>query len=134
MTAKRTTRSSASAGPAANEQLATMTAWQGDALNAATRAGQAYAQGLVALNQELMAFMQSRWRHDVELGESLMHCRDWQAAADLQRDWLAEASREYADEGRKLFELGSTLMRDCWGPMEKPSAAGAEGKAGATQS
>ena len=51
MTAKRTTRSSASAGPAANEQLATMTAWQGDALNAATRAGQAYAQGLFALNQ-----------------------------------------------------------------------------------
>ena len=94
-------------------------AWQGGAMDAMARAGQAYVEGVVELNQELAGFVQARWKRDLELGESLARCRDLSDFTDVQRAWLEEATEQYAAETRKLVELGTKLASMSWDPVQK---------------
>ena len=84
-------------------------AWQGGAMDAMVQAGQAYVEGVVELNQELAGFVQTRWKRDLELGESLARCRDLSDFTNVQRAWLEETTEQYAAETQKLVELGTKL-------------------------
>ena len=103
MTTRSSTKEAKGAARPAEEQLATLAAVQGGALSAMTQAGQAYVEGIVELNRELAHFVQARWQRDLELGQSLAKCRDWNEAAELQQDWVQTATQEYFAEASEAF-------------------------------
>ena len=113
------------------ESFAGLSAWQNDALDVVTRAGQAYSSGVAAIGEEVATFVQTRLQHNLALGEALARCHTLTDVTNVQRDWMKEAAQEYADETRKLMELGSNLMRESWNPLERTATglAGAAKKA-----
>lgn len=123
MTTKRAKTGASSPSEAAQKQLGDLASWQDSALGAVSNAGQAYMNGLAAINQEMASFLQARLRHDIELGESLARCRTLADATKVQSDWLKRTTEEYAAETQKLVELGSGLMRESWMPLEQSAAA-----------
>lgn len=132
-----TTRRSEAAPPSstltAGIPLSDLKDWQGATLDDVTNASQAYVNEVAAVNQEMANFLQTRLRHDIELGEALSRCRTLADATKLQGDWLKQAMNDYTAEAQKLFELGSTLMRGGWTPMEKSKAAPKADQSGATK-
>ena len=123
MTTKRAKTEPSSPSEAAQKQLSDLASWQGSALGAVTHAGQAYVNGLAALNQEMASFLQARLRRDIELGEALARCRTLADATDVQNEWLKRTTEDYASESQKLMELGSGLMRESWMPLEESAAS-----------
>ena len=123
MTTKHAKTESSSPSNAAQKQLDDLASWQGSALGAVTHAGQAYVNGLAAINREMASFLQARLRRDIELGESLARCRTLADATEVQNDWLKRTTEDYASETQKLVELGSGLMRESWMPLEQSAAS-----------
>ena len=123
MTTKHAKTEPSSPSEAAQKQLSDLGSWQGSAPGAVTHAGQAYVNGLAAINQEMASFLQARLRRDIELGESLSRCRTLADASDVQSDWLKRTSEDYASETRRLVEIGTGLLRESWMPLEQSSAS-----------
>lgn len=90
--------------------------WPAATLDDVANAGQAYINGIAAVNQEIAGFLQARLQHDIALGESLARCRTLADATRVQNDWLKQAHDDYTAESHKLFELGSSLMRASLAP------------------
>ena len=111
---KKSSRASM-AGP--NEQLESMTAFNGASMEVFTQTCQAYASGLATLNGELMSFVTTRLKHDAELGQALAKCSDWADATNLQQDWAKKASEEYLAEASKLMEVASKVAKESWEPV-----------------
>lgn len=123
MTTKRAKKESTASAHEALESLSNLANLQGPTLDAFTQAGQAYFNGLAAINQEMASFMQTRLRHDMELGESLARCRSLADATKVQSEWLKQATDDYAAETRKLVEMSSGLMRESLATAEPSSAS-----------
>lgn len=100
-----------------NEQLASMTAFNGAAMEVFTQACQAYATGLATLNGELMSFVNTRLKHDADLGQALAKCSNWADAANLQQIWMQKASEAYIEESSKLMEAASKVAKESWEPV-----------------
>ena len=100
-----------------NEQLASMTAFNGAAMEVFRQACQAYATGLATLNGELMSFVNTRLKHDADLGQALAKCSNWADAANLQQEWAQKASQEYLLEAGKLMEVASKVAQESWQPV-----------------
>jgi hypothetical protein len=118
----------------AEQPLSELHDWQGATMDDVSKASQAYMNGVAAVNQEIANFLQTRLRHDIELGESLARCRTLTEATRAQGDWLKQATDDYTAETQKLFELGSTLMSGAWTPMDKSKAAPESDGPGAMES
>jgi hypothetical protein len=97
---------------AASQQFESMAAFNGAAMAMFTEALQAYSKGFAAFNGEMMGFMNTRLRHDAELGRALVKCEDWSKAAELQQDWARKAAAEYLTEAGKLMEVASKAARE----------------------
>lgn len=108
--------------------------WQGPTLDDVTNAGQAYVNGVAAVNQEIANFLQTRLRHDLALGEALARCRTLAEATKAQSDWLKQASDDYTAETQKLFDLGSSLMRGGWAPAKQAETAPKAAASGSVES
>ena len=126
MTTKQTARAHARGRPFGLDTQVGFPAWQSNALDIMTRAGQAYAEGVAAIGEEMASFMQTRLQHNMALGDSLTRCHTWTDVAEVQRDWLKEATEEYAAESQKLMEMGSKLMRESWAPVEQVATEAVE--------
>lgn len=92
--------------------------WQGANLDDMRNASQAYVNGVAAVNQEIANFLQTRLKHDIELGEALARCRTLAEASKAQGDWIKQATDDYTAETQKLFDLGSRLMQGGWTPTK----------------
>lgn len=110
-------KSSKASEASPNEQLEKMTAFNGAAMEVFTQAFQAYASGVATLNGELLGFVNTRLKHDADLGQALAKCSNWADATNLQQDWAQTASEEYSAEAGKLMEMASTVAKESWEPV-----------------
>jgi len=78
------------------------------------QAGRAYWDAVSTLNGELASFVARRLQHDIDLGQSVAGCEDWQKLARLQQDWARTALEEYAGEAASLVQLCSEANLACW--------------------
>lgn len=76
---------------------------------------------VAAVNGELVGFVADRWRRDVDLGQSMACCENWNAAVALQQDWAKHTVQDYLAEASKLMQIASTtyLASHSTGPGEK---------------
>lgn len=103
------------------EQFEIVTAINGAAMDIFSQACQAYASGLATVNSELVSFVNTRLKHDAELGEALAKCRNWTDAATLRQDWAQTASVEYLAEASRLMEVTAEVSKESWKPVSARS-------------
>lgn len=114
---KRQTDSGAANG------LADVAALNGAMLSAFAKASQAYVDGLVAMNEEMMSFANDRMHRNAELGERLTKCGTWGDVLSLQQDWSRAAMEAYSAETAKLTELATKVQSESWAPLAERAAA-----------
>ncbi|MEM7221806.1 MAG: phasin family protein [Pseudomonadota bacterium] len=115
--ARRVQATSKTTQPNDNGQLEQLAAINGAAMGAFAEACQAYVKGVALINGELADFMNTRLRHDAELGEALAACKDWNEVVTLQQDWYQETASEYQAETSKLMEMATKMASESWTPV-----------------
>ena len=115
-------RSSSASQASPNQQLEQMTAFNGAAMEVFTQACQAYATGFAKLNGELLNFVNTRLKHDADLGQALAKCSDWTEASNIQRQWAQTASEEYLAEAGKLMDMAAKVAKESWEPVSAKAA------------
>ncbi|TSD82935.1 phasin family protein [Mycobacterium sp. KBS0706] len=76
------------------------------------RAGEAYAKAWLEWQEELVGFVSTRLREDLDLRKSIVGQPNLSEAIKLQQDWAIAAVRDYLDEASKLGEIVSRFVRD----------------------
>ena len=109
-----------------NAQLEQLAAMNGAAMGAFAEAYQAYVKGVTLINGELTAFMNTRLRHDANLGQALAACKDWNEVVTLQQGWYQEAATEYQAETARLMEMTTKMARESWTPVTQQVNAAME--------
>ncbi len=115
--ARQTTSESRQAGADVSAQIASMMTANGAAMASFTQAFQTYLNGMTRFSGELTDFVNTRMRHDMELGQDLAGCRDWTEAASLQQQWFSEATGEYLAETQKLMGLTAKMATEGLTPV-----------------
>lgn len=80
---------------------------------ASQRAFENWAHGMSRLFHEMAAFMQARLLEDAAAWEKLAACRDPNTALDLQRQFTAKASADYAAASQKFARLIVEIGQNC---------------------
>ena len=107
------------------EQLDQITAFNNTAMDAFTKASQAYVSAMAAVNGEVFRFVTRRLRQDVEVGQSLTGCDDLSKAAGVQQEWARKAMDDYMAETGKLMELASKATMESWKPLYEGAGSAA---------
>lgn len=84
------------------------------AFKALMRGPRLYTDGMSAFGGEMLRFAGHRWRQDMELGQTLAKCHQWDEVTAVQQDWSAKAAEDYLAEAGKLVELASKVTTDSW--------------------
>lgn len=92
--------------------LLTMMPPMNGAMEALAKAGQTIGEGAAKCQRELAEFLFARLKADMDMQTAIAGCRDMNDLARLQQKWATAAARDYADEGRKLAEIGTDTMRN----------------------
>ena len=100
-----------------NGQLEQLAAMNGEAMGAFAEACQAYVKGVAMINGELADFMNTRLRHDAELGQALAACKDWTEIVSLQQTWYQVTASEYQAETSKLMDMATKMASESWTPL-----------------
>lgn len=88
-------------------------------LEVATRAARAYYNGVSKLNQEMMNFVNTRVRKDIETARSFMTSKNSESAFHTQAEFVEGAIRDYADETSKIMHLVADMAHETLTPMEE---------------
>lgn len=93
-------------------------AFGGANLDAFFQAGQAMLRGVSALNEEFIAFANTRLRSNMKTGRSLNNCDSVEEAFQVQCDYARAASEEYFTQATKLLNIAAEVARESWTPVE----------------
>jgi hypothetical protein len=74
-------------------------------LTAFMSAGQALLDGGQAINTEMLAFWQSRFKNGLETGQRLLECDSPQGALEIQLDYCKAALQAYLDQSTRVAGL-----------------------------
>ena len=114
----------------ANDQMAMLASANGAFVKAMAKASQSYVDGIGEITREFSDFLNTRLKHDVELGETMSSAKDWGQVAEAQQEWVRQAGEEYMAEAQKIVDLsmklatnGTSLLAE---PMMGDKAASAE--------
>ena len=94
--------------------------------NAFMSAGQALINGGQAINAEMLAFWQSRFKHGLATGQRLLECGSPQGALEIQLDYAKAALQAYLDQSTRVAGLLTHALTDSLlpkGSAQLPSAA-----------
>jgi hypothetical protein len=95
------------------------------ALGAMLASGQAMLSGYQTMQGALLAFLQSRAKESLAVGQRLAECGSPQSALEIQLDFMREALQAYADQFAKLSELAGQAFSASIKPLQdKPAALG----------
>lgn len=97
---------------AADQQVASFSAFQGPILEATSHAFERYVEGVAEMNQEMTRFVAERLRYDAEFGHALAGCRSFAQAAEMQQEWVRRAAEDYMTEAKKLGEIGQKVVAE----------------------
>lgn len=92
------------------------TSWNlsGNAASVASqRAFENWSRGMSRLFHDMAEFMQSRLREDAAMWEKFAACRDPNAAFDLQRQYTAKASADYAAASQNFARIMMEIGQSC---------------------
>ncbi len=88
-------------------------------LQMATRAASACYNGATKLNQEMMNFVNSRIKKDIETAQEYMTAKSSEQAFHCQAEFVECALRDYADEASKMLHLAADMARQTLTPVEE---------------
>lgn len=94
---------------ATSSQAAILASANGNFVQALATATQTYIDGVGVLTKELTEFVTARLEHDMEYGQSIAGCKDWNELAEVQQKWASQAGDEYMAQAQKIVELGMNL-------------------------
>ena len=110
--------------------MAMLASANGAFVKAMAKASQSYVDGIGEITREFSDFLNTRLKHDVELGETMSSAKDWGQVAEAQQEWVRQAGEEYMAEAQKIVDLsmklatnGTSLLAE---PMMGDKAASAE--------
>jgi len=106
-------------------QLEGLAAFNGATVGTLMKAGSTYWGAMTEVNSELSRFFTNRLSHDVEFGESVARCDNWERAVSLQQDWARTAMEEYAAEATKLMQLSANASMEGWRQFYGEASLGA---------
>lgn len=107
----------------ANDQMATLAAANGAFVKAMAKASQSYIEGVGELTREFSDFLNTRLKHDVELGETMSSAKDWGQVAEAQQEWVRQAGEEYMAEAQKIVDLSMKLASNGGSFLAEPMTA-----------
>lgn len=114
----------------ANDQMAMLASANGAFVKAMAKASQSYVDGIGEITREFSDFLNTRLKHDVELGETMSSAKDWGQVAEAQQEWVRQAGEEYMAEAQKIVDLSMKLATNGTSflaePMMGDKAASAE--------
>ena len=84
---------------------------------AITEASRAYIEGIVALQEEILGFANTRLRDNEESRDALLSCNDLSEALRIQQAWARKVSERYICEAQKLVEMASETSSNSWSPL-----------------
>jgi hypothetical protein len=85
--------------------MATSAAKRADELHSLIVAGQAWIDGVQALNAEMLAFWQSRVKAGLAVGGELLECTSVDRALEAQLDYAKAAVQAYLDQPGRIARL-----------------------------
>lgn len=88
-------------------------------LEVATRAARAYFNGASKLNQEMMSFVNSRVKKDIETAQSFMTSKTNESAFHTQAEFVEEAIRDYAEGTSKVLHIAADMAHETLTPVEE---------------
>lgn len=97
----------------------------GDELHRLIVAGQAWIDGVQAINAEMLAFWQSRLKAGLAVGRELLECTSVDSALEVQLDHAKAAVQGYLDQSGRIAGLllqalgGGSLSEPVPGPSPK---------------
>lgn len=76
------------------------------------QASESYAKAWLEWQEELVGFVSTRLREDLDLRKAIVGKRNLPDAIKLQQDWAIAAGHAYLDEASKLGEIMSRVVRN----------------------
>jgi len=84
-----------------------------------TRTANAYINGAIKFNQEVMGFFNSRVKKDIAAAKTLMTSKSSEQAFRCQAEFVEGAIRDYAEEASKIIRLTADMAYDTLSPVEE---------------
>ena len=68
-------------------------------------------EGMEKVRQEVVDFVSTRIRHDMETQQELLRCRNFDELREVQTRFVKTAMEQYTAESMRLMELGSEILQ-----------------------
>jgi len=96
---------------AAGEAIEVIVSGQTEATRALESIGQAVLDGATRMQQELVDFVSTRVREDMETQKELLRCRNFDDLREVQTKFFHTAVEQYAAESKRILELSSKVVQ-----------------------
>jgi hypothetical protein len=94
----------------ADNMLETVVSGQAGAVHAVESTGHAVLEGMARVQKEVVDFVSTRIRQDMETQKELLRCRNFDELREVQTRFLKTAMDQYAAESKRLMQLGSEVF------------------------
>ena len=96
---------------AAGEAIEVIVSGQTEATRALESMRQTVLDGATRMQQELVDFVSTRVREDMEIQKELLRCRNFDDLREVQTKFFHTAVEQYAAELKRLLELSSEVVQ-----------------------
>lgn len=97
---------------------AEMNALYSGGLEAMIASNNALMKGCQEMTSELMSFSQGQLKDGLDVSKRLAAAGTFDAAAQLQADFVRSSIQAYTDEAKKLGAMTETLVKDMFAPIK----------------
>ena len=110
-TAEAVAESNADRSEEVSQVLNAVVAGQTVAVQAVESTSRAMLEGMEKVRQEVVDFVSTRIRHDMETQQELLRCRNFDELREVQTTFVKTAMDQYTAESKRLMELGSEVLQ-----------------------
>jgi hypothetical protein len=96
---------------ATDDVLHAVVAGQTEAVQAVESTGHAMLEGMAKVQQEVVDFVSTRIRHDMETQQEFLRCRNFDDLQEVQTRFVQTAMEQYAAKSKQLMQLGSEVVQ-----------------------
>ena len=91
--------------------LDAVVAGQTVAVQAVESTSRAMLEGMEKVRHEIVDFVSTRIRHDMETQQELLRCRNFDELREVQTRFVKTAMEQYSVELKRLIEIGSEALQ-----------------------
>ena len=92
---------------------------QQSGLNTLQDMHKAFVKGTAAYNEELLSFLNKRFKEDIEACGQFANCSKPQDVYEVYSKFLQKTMTQYMEEAEKISNLGSKMLGDTMNVFEK---------------